>query len=122
MKFSEDPEWRGNIIRAYSVSEIVINGRTYHSSVLVTPDQVDDSWQPTHADELTESDFEAVLPLKPQLVILGTGARQIFPPASVYLPLIKAGIGIEIMDTQAACRTYNIVSSEGRSVVAALIL
>lgn len=71
---------------------------------------------------LATTDIAGLIALKPELVLLGTGSALRFPHASVMGALAEAGIGMEVMDTQAACRTYNILTEEGRSVAAALIV
>jgi len=73
-------------------------------------------------EALGDADFERVRALEPAIVLLGTGARQRFPHPRVYQALIAAGIGVEVMDSSAAARTYNIIAAEGRRVAAALIL
>ena len=73
-------------------------------------------------EPLASTHLNAALALQPEVVLLGTGARLHFPPAEVLRPLIEAGIGYEIMDTSAACRTYDILMAEGRRVLAALVI
>lgn len=111
-----------NVIRRCENGTITINEQTYSDSVVVTPGQVIDDWRPDSIEELTADDLGSVAQLGVELVILGTGARQVFPPAHILEPLITASIGIEIMDSGAAARTYNIVASEGRDVAAAILL
>ena len=79
-------------------------------------------WPPRRPEQLTPADFDAVLALAPELVIFGSGPRQRFVPAALVRALIDRRIGVETMDTAAACRTYNVLVAEGRSVVAALLL
>ncbi len=81
-----------------------------------------DHWRPATVEHIEPDDFTPVLSLEPEIVILGTGPAQVFPEPAVYAPAINRGVGLEIMDTGAACRTYNILVSEGRRVVAALIM
>jgi hypothetical protein len=80
------------------------------------------AWAPCKPQDLTAADFEAVLALKPELVIFGSGPRLQFVPPALMRALIDLRIGVETMDTPAACRTYNVLVSEGRSAVAALLL
>ncbi len=92
------------------------------SSVLVPWRGAVQSWPVARFEELTQQHFDAVLALAPELVIFGSGARLRFPAPSLLRGLIERRIGIETMDIGAACRTYNVLASEGRSVVAALLL
>jgi uncharacterized protein len=79
-------------------------------------------WGPACAEDLAAEHLEAILDLDPQVIILGTGGTQVFPDQRVYLPALQLGLGVEVMDTGAACRTYNILASEGRKVAAGLIM
>jgi uncharacterized protein len=121
MKFSEFETDAGPLIEAYSEDHVRIQGQRYVGSLAVTAGQVLADWGPDRFDELTGEHIEVLRDLDPQIVVLGTGARQRFPNPALYAVLLEAGIGIEIMDTGAACRTYNILAGEGRRVVAALI-
>jgi uncharacterized protein len=80
------------------------------------------AWPPAASADLAESDFEMILALQPELVVYGSGPRLVFPPPALARVLFERRIGLETMDTAAACRTYNVLASEGRSVVAALIV
>jgi len=111
-----------NFIRAYAAGQVTINQEVYTGSLVVTPQRIIAGWPPTSPAELLAAHFEVIVSLRPELVILGTGARLQFPAPSIIRPLVEAGIGIEIMDTGAACRTYNILMSDGRSVAAALMM
>jgi uncharacterized protein len=91
-------------------------------SLILTGRQVIIDWEPNQLAELTTSHLEEVLSLDPELVLLGTGSRQQFPAMETMLPLHRAQIGIEVMDTAAACRTFNILVAEGRHVAAALLM
>ncbi len=101
---------------------IAVNDRRYHQPVVVTAEEVRTDWDATDFASLGASHFDYFLELKPEVLLLGTGARQQFAHPSLYRELIRAGIGIEFMDTAAACRTYNILVAEGRKVVAAVLL
>ena len=87
---------------------------------MLTPGRVD-PWSVTSFEGLAESDFESLRALDPEVVLLGTGARQRFPHPRLSRVLADARIGLEVMNTPAACRTYNILMAEGRKVVAALM-
>ena len=99
-----------------------INGVRWGHSVLVPWRGDVTPWPLDALAALTANHFEQVLALKPELVIFGSGHRLQFVSPALYRALIEARIGIETMDTAAACRTYNVLASEGRSVVAALLL
>ena len=89
---------------------------------MVTPEQVLSDWQPQGFEALNEAHFDYFLALNPEVVLLGTGARQRFPNPQLIRALTAKGIGVECMDTPAACRTYNILMAEDRKVVAAILL
>ncbi len=91
-------------------------------SLILTGRQVITDWQPQQLTELTAAHLEVVLSLDPELVLLGTGARQQFPAMEILSRLHRAQIGVEVMDTPAACRTFNILVAEGRHVAAALLM
>ena len=111
-----------NLIRAYAPSRITINEEVYTTSLIVTPRQVVTEWPPARFADLLAGHFEMIVPLRPEVVILGTGTRLRFPAPSLTRSLVEAGIGIEVMDTGAACRTYNFLMSDGRRVAAALLM
>lgn len=110
-----------NTIRRCSGGLIRVNQTDYDGSLVVLPDQLIDEWGPSNPDELQADHFTALVGLEPELVLLGTGASLRFPKPELTRSLVEAGIGLEVMDTTAACRTYNIVMGEGRRVAAALI-
>jgi len=104
------------------VGQIIVNQDSYTRSLVVLPGQVIADWPPQAFEELALAHLAALVTLRPELVILGTGRRQRFPRAELLAPLVEAGLGWEVMDTGAACRTYNILMSEGRNVAAALLM
>lgn len=110
-----------NMIRSYAPGQIVVNQERLAGSVIVTPQQIVTDWRPRSFDDLTAADFEMIVGLDPEVVLLGTGSRLRFPPPSLTRALTAAQLGVEVMDTGAACRTYNILMGEGRRVVAALL-
>jgi len=122
MKFSEDKPNEGYYITAYDQGQIVINGRSLRNSLVLAPDTVVEHWPVSGIDQLATAHFDTVLELDPEIVLLGTGTSMRFPAVALYAQIINRGIGVEVMDTGAACRTYNILLSEGRRVVAGLIL
>lgn len=122
MRFSLDVDAHHHFIRSYGPGWVNISEREIRHSLIVTPDRLVADWPPHRLAELEEAHFGAVADLEPEIVVLGTGLRQQFPPPKVLRPLLVRGIGVEIMDTAAACRTYNIIMLEGRRVAAALLM
>ncbi|GAB4513401.1 MAG: Mth938-like domain-containing protein [Sulfuricaulis sp.] len=110
-----------NFIRAYAPGSITINDTAYTRSLIVTPEQVMD-WPPASFAGLLAGHFEMLAAMRPEVLILGTGAKLQFPSPRLTRALIEANIGLEVMDTGAACRTYNILMSDGRRVAAALLM
>jgi len=108
-------------IQCYTEESITINDKIYPYSLIVMPTSLKE-WVILNFDSLTTHDFEGLAQLQPQVVLLGTGAKIRFPQSELLIPLIQQQIGIEVMDTAAACRTYNLLVSEGRMVAAALLL
>jgi uncharacterized protein len=122
MKISLDlGEAGANVIRSYGPGRVVINEDVHKCSVIVTPGRVT-KWLPRAFVDLECGHFEEIVAFEPEVVILGTGARLQFPDPRTTRPLVDAQVGFEVMDTGAACRTYNILMSEGRKVVAALLM
>jgi uncharacterized protein len=111
-----------NLIRAYAPGSVTINTETYHTSLVVTPSSLVLEWGPGNVMDLAAEHIEAILQQEPELILIGSGDALQFPPAEKMRSIIEAGIGYEVMDTGAACRTYNILMAEGRGVVAGLIL
>ena len=110
-----------NTVTAYGDGYIEINRIRHERALLVQPEGQLLFWEAQGFDALAQAHFEAIVPLAPELVLLGTGARQRFPHPVLTASLMRARIGVEVMDTGAACRTYNILMSEGRRVLAALL-
>jgi uncharacterized protein len=111
-----------NLFTGYGEGYVMVNERRHEKSVIVLPDRVLQDWAATSFEALAEEHFETILSLEPEIVLLGTGATFRFPHARLTRALAEARIGLEAMDTFAACRTYNILMAEGRKVAAALII
>jgi uncharacterized protein len=111
---------RVNAFTGYGDGYVLLNGVRREASVIVLPGRIVD-WPVASFAALAEEDFERIADLKPEVVLLGTGARLRFPHPGLAAPLARAGIGLEVMDLQAACRTYNILAAEERLVAAALV-
>ena len=122
MKIQLDTLGQENTIQAYRPGQVTINHVAYTASVVVTPERLIPDWPPMRFSELSPAHFETIAALEPEIVILGTGKQLRFPPAKTTRSLIQANIGLEAMDTGAACRTYNILMAEGRRVAAALLM
>ena len=111
-----------NVIKALGDDWVRIGDTDYRQNLVVTPDAVATGWAPDGFAALTEADFARLLQHRPELVLLGSGATQRFPHPRLLRALSEARIGVEVMDTRAACRTFNILIAEDRRVVAALVL
>ena len=122
MKFQLDEPQGGNSISRLDGHSVWVNGRPHGASLLVPWRGEVQDWAPARFEDLDESHFQQILALRPELVVFGSGARLRFARPALYHCLIEARIGIETMDLAAACRTYNVLASEGRSVLAALLI
>lgn len=96
----------------------LVNDRRIEDSFVISPDDLVESWPVRDASLMTPADLDALIDLRPELVVLGTGAAQVFPPAAVLATCLQRGIGIEVMTNAAAARTYSVLAGEGRRVVA----
>ncbi|HWI38885.1 MAG TPA: Mth938-like domain-containing protein [Burkholderiales bacterium] len=120
MKLHASTAGAANIITAYGDDYVTVNGERQKSSVIVTAQGVE-AWPPQAFDALSAADFERLASLGVEIVLLGTGPRQRFPHPRITAPLAEARVGLEVMDTKAACRTYNILVAEARRVALALV-
>ncbi|HEX4884728.1 MAG TPA: Mth938-like domain-containing protein [Casimicrobiaceae bacterium] len=112
----------GHRVTGTGAGWVRVDADEHRSSFLLAPDAIVSPWAAGGFDALVPEDFAAVVALRPEIVLLGTGARQRFPHPRLYAALSGAHVGVEVMDTPAAARTYNIIAAEGRRVVAALLL
>ncbi len=101
---------------------VSVNGTRYEGSVLVNGHQAEADWAPKGFDGLDADQFEKLANTGAEIVLFGSGERQRFPRPELLKPLISRGIGLEVMDTKAACRTYNILVAEGRHVACGVII
>lgn len=147
MQFSQDVDTSAYVIRGYGPGEVTINEplteesivkwsthkdaaqaqplttrRTLTHSAVISPRQLVDDWAAHDPADIKSEQLAPILALKPEIVLFGTGARLRWPPAATIAALHDLGIGVEVMDTAAACRTYNILMLEGRRVAAALLM
>jgi uncharacterized protein len=121
MRFAQD-NLTGNIIRGYAPGRVTINDEVIVTSVIVTPERIIRDWLPHAFGDLERRHIARLEELQPEIIVLGTGPRLRFPDAGFTAGFLSQGVGVEIMDTTAACRTYNILLSEDRRVVAALLM
>ena len=110
-----------NTVTAYGEGYVSVNAVRYSNNLVVLPDRLITDWTTAGFDALGVADFELLAGLDTEIILLGTGNQLRFPRPELLQPLIKAQKGLEVMDLQAACRTYNVLIGEGRKVAAALI-
>jgi len=122
MKFQPDRLDGVNVISRHDVGRVWVNATEWRSSVLVPWRGEAVAWPVARLDDLCAAHFDQVLALQPEVVIFGSGARLRFVAPALHRALIERRIGVETMDTPAACRTYNVLASEGRTVAAALLI
>ena len=121
MQFTEDLSSGINVVRAYGSGELRVNENVYRGALILSAATVIAEPNIHNLEDLIAVDASRILALEPELVLLGTGARQIFPVASFGAQFLRAGIGFEVMDTGAACRTFNVLVAEHRQVAALLL-
>jgi Uncharacterized conserved protein len=138
MKFSQDTFGGGYAIRAYTATTVTVLGpgqagedgaspalprsEVLTASFVIASQHLNRNWPPRQYAELAPEHFARLLELEPEVVLLGTGTTFRYPAPALLAPLTGRGIGVEVMDTGAACRTYNVLVAEGRQVVAAILL
>lgn len=111
-----------HFIRSVGPEGITVTDTLYTKSLVLSADDLLPDWPVRSVAELTEAHLEAALEMDPEIVILGTGKKQAFPPPKFMVMFYEKGIGFEAMTTEAACRTFNVLLSENRKAVAALIV
>lgn len=121
MKLNRENSRGVALIDAYDQVSFTVRGEPFDGSVLVSPADGGIAWPVAGFAQLEAESFAAIVGRRPAVVLIGTGTRQRFPQPAVLRVLIEAGIGYEVMDNGSACRTYNLLASEGRDVVVALI-
>ena len=99
-----------------------VNDRTLSASFILSPQQLVEDWPVRDSASLAPDDLAPLLALKPEVVLLGTGERQVFPPAAVMAACLSQGVGLEVMTNAAAARTFNVLANESRKVVAGFLL
>ena len=122
MKLHLASDGNKNRFTGYGDGYVAINNQHYSESVVVTPEAIDVAWRVANFDSLNVDHMQHLIALKAEIVILGTGATQRFPAPALLRNFAAAQIGLEVMATPAACRTYNILLAEGRAVMAAVLV
>jgi len=121
MRFAETNDSAVYLVQAYGPEGIRVGGRVLTCSLILTPEQIVEDWGPRRIADLDPGHLQTLIALSPEVIVLGTGAVQVFPDPALYFAVLQRRIGCEVMDTGAACRTYNILVAEGRRVAAALL-
>ena len=122
MKIALDNASGVNVIKSYAPGRVQIREHHYSRSLIVMPHRLLPEWGAHDAGALRASDFQAIIEHRPEVLILGTGERQVFPDPAIFGTLMDLGIGFEVMDNAAACRTYNVLIAEERRAALALML
>jgi uncharacterized protein len=122
MKFHLTTSEGNHLITGYGPGWVQVNDARHNTSLILTPSRILEPWPVASLEALTAEHFRPAVELAPEILLLGTGATLRFPPAACLRLLIESNVGHEVMDTAAACRTYNILMAEGRNVAAALII
>jgi uncharacterized protein len=127
MRFSQDSNSAAHVIRAYRQGEIKIDAEVFHGSVILSADALESAAEIRSIEDLAPVETARLiaarmLALEPELVLLGSGARQVFPCAEFRAQFLRAAVGIEAMDSGAACRTFNVLVAERRRVVALVVV
>lgn len=110
-----------NLFTAYGEGFVAVNHEKYGKNLILLPESIIPEWSTATPATLDAADMAKLLELGVEIILLGTGRQLRFPPGALLRPFAPAGIGLEVMDLQAACRTYNILAAEGRKVAAALL-
>jgi uncharacterized protein len=122
MKIEQTLNEGNNAFTGYGDGYVEVGGKRHASSLVVSAKSLTEGWAGGSIEQLTEAHFRMLAEMAPEIVLLGSGKAFAFPDPSLLAPLHTAGIGVEVMDTRAACRTYNLLLGEGRNVIAALIV
>ncbi len=109
-------------LRAADDNSALVNERTLRSSFIIAPDALVEDWPVTDLTALAAADLEPLLALKPEVIVLGCGTVQAFPPPQTLAACLSRGVGLETMTNGAAARTFSVLASEGRRVVAGFVL
>ena len=122
MKFTEHRDSNILAIKKYQAGEVVINDKTIHSSCFLTQHELNTDWQCKNITELSFERLDELIAQEPEVIILGTGEKQTFPESKFFTYCANKGIGLEVMNNGSACRTFNVLTTEDRKVLLALIM
>ena len=122
MPLSEDIVTNRYRFTGYTAKSVSINELEYSENLILSPDEIIKPWAAQSVDSLSKDHFKAVLDFHPEVVLLGTGENQHFPDPQIFALFGEQGIGLEVMNNGALCRTFNILVAEDRAVVAALLI
>jgi len=112
----------GLLIRSFSAGKLHVNDQVIDHDVMLTADEIISEWSPAALEYLSIADFALALEQSPEVILFGTGMTQRFPNTQLITEIVRQNIGFEVMDTAAACRTFNVLAAEQRRVVATLLL
>ena len=110
------------VVHSVSSQQIRVNNEAHEQSIALSPNELLGAWPEVPVAELAETHFDDVLATAPEIVLLGTGGHHVFAPRELTFAFARKGVGLEVMDTAAAARTFNVLANEGRRVVAVLYL
>ena len=122
MQLAQDNPGFRYVLRGVGPGGVLVNQDTLARSFLLAPNHLVEAWRPTSPADLAPADLDPVLALSPAVFVLGTGPRLVFPAQAVLATLLTRGVGFEVMDSAAAARTFNVLATEGRAVVAGFLL
>jgi len=127
MRFNQDSSSHAHVVRAYRQGELEIDDETHRTTVIVSASTLESAPQIRGVEDLSDAEamralIARMLALEPELALIGTGASQVFPATGFRAQFLSAGVGVEVMDTGAACRTFNVLAAERRRVVALLMV
>jgi uncharacterized protein len=109
-------------IRHVGPGSIRVGDELLNRSFAIIGEEIIRDWQPCGVEDIAEDDLHALIAATPELILIGTGAKAVFPPRDLVFSLARRNIGLETMDTAAACRTFNILIGDGRRVAAVMIV
>ena len=119
VKFSRESA-NSLLVQSVSATTIRVSGESYAHTIALTHEQLVPGWPSKPVADLTIADFDELLGNAPELIVVGTGSRNIFPPRDLVFAFARRGVGLEVMDTAAAARTFNVLAGEGRRIAAVL--
>jgi len=122
MKLSLDDNTARFLVHEYTSEYIRVQNTQHTRSIIISYNALLPDWAPQSIDQLTEEHITEILKSMPEMILLGTGKKIQFPHPKILQPAYKRNVGVEVMDTAAACRTFNMLASDGRKVVAGLII